>query len=312
MFALRLCSEQFPIDLQDLTIKYRLRHSIREAAIVPFTVGNFKSEDALSLVDLSYAELELPDYRLFNKAPFCGTMEDEIYFGRDCSTVTVQLNYAREPKFYIMNIVSIEVALLFINLGAWALKIGPTGGRYIFDLIVILTELNFRGMINDKLPEISYLTIIDKYLLACFFLKMAAFSFHCAQISVPMFAGREADSAAGVAFAVGLVAIHLVFFLYAIRLRRLRETQIKAQCEAARSTANNRHNRRMSMALYDSDALVTGPDEGDKIPPPVAEVQGVQVGIVGISAEALSALNIDAEEIEGATSNEATLMTLPT
>ena len=88
MFALRLCSEQFPIDLQDLTIKYRLRHSIREAAIVPFTVGNFKSEDALSLVDLSYAELELPDYRLFNKAPFCDLthVKGPSDIGRECSS----------------------------------------------------------------------------------------------------------------------------------------------------------------------------------------------------------------------------------
>ena len=137
---------------------------------------------------------------------------------------------------------------------------------------------------------------------------MAAFAFHCAQISVPMFAGREADSAAGVAFAVGLVTIHFVSFLYATRLRRLRETQIKAQCEAARSTTNNARNQRMSMALYDSDALVTGPDEGGKNTPPGATLQGVQVGIVGISAEALSALNIDAEEIKGATSTEGNLM----
>ena len=49
---------------------------------------------------------------------------------------------------------TMQVALISVNLGAWCKEI-HAGGRLTFDLIVLLTSINFRVMVAEKLPEIS-------------------------------------------------------------------------------------------------------------------------------------------------------------
>ena len=88
----------------------------------------------LQIVDLSHANVTLPDYVLFKPAPYCWMLEDVRYFGRKCSTVTVQLNFERSYLYYMLNIVIIEFALVCVNLGGWALRV-KQGGRLVFDLM---------------------------------------------------------------------------------------------------------------------------------------------------------------------------------
>ena len=79
-------------------------------------IGNKgKGTDALPLVDLTNANVTLPDYVLFKPAPFCCMVEDLGHFGRVCSTVSVQLNFERSFLYYLLNIVVIEVVVC-VNL----------------------------------------------------------------------------------------------------------------------------------------------------------------------------------------------------
>jgi len=261
--------EEFPFDIEDLTISYRLRHSTKEAIIVPFFEEKAETEDNddgsnhgrdstgtskrsslrfalpvvlahqratsdLALVDLSHANVTLPDYLLFKAAPYCWALEDVRYFGRKCSTITVQLNFERSYLFYMLNVVVIDFSLVCINLGAWALE-QKKGGRLVFDLILILTAINFRGMVATKLPEIGYLTLLDYYILICFAFKVFAFGFHVAQVWKPEKIGTpEVDEASAMAYIISVFAVHLLFVMYALKKRWLREAAVHAQCEIAR------------------------------------------------------------------------------
>jgi hypothetical protein len=191
--------EEFPFDIEDLTVTYRLRHCTLDALIVPFhdeiieesntsseirhtspkcrdnkfiSHGGFASRRAdalgpilditshrkettsqnpayLPLVDLTSANVSLPDYVLYKADPYCWTIEKLDYFGRKCSTVSVQLNFERSNLYFILNVGIIEFSLVCIMLGAWALLI-DNGGRLTFDLIVFLTSITFRGMVSEN------------------------------------------------------------------------------------------------------------------------------------------------------------------
>ena len=266
--------EEFPFDIEDLTISYRLRHSKREAIIVPFyeekiettddgddddSSSNHNDRDStgtnrrsslrfampvllarqkttsdLALVDLSHANVTLPDYLLFKGAPYCWVLEDVRYFGRICSTVTVQLNFERPYLYYMVNCVVIDFSLVCVKLGAWALP-QKRGGRLIFDLMLMLTSINFRGMFSSKLPEIGYMTLLDYYNLICFTFKISAFAFHIAQVWQPkLLATPGVDEASAMAYIVSVFAVHLLFCMYAVKRRWLREAAVHAQCEIAR------------------------------------------------------------------------------
>ena len=263
--------EEFPFDIEDLTISYRLRHSKREAIVVPFyeekiettddgddgdsnndrdstganrrsslrfampaVLANQKATSDLALVDLSHANVTLPDYLLFKGAPYCWVLEDVRYFGRKCSTVTVQLNFERSYLYYMVNCVVIDFSLVCVKLGAWALP-QKRGGRLIFDLMLMLTSINFRGMVSSKLPEIGYMTLLDYYNFICFSFKVSAFAFHIAQVWQPkLLATPDVDEASAMAYIVSVFAVHLLFTLYALKKRWLREAAVQAQCEIAR------------------------------------------------------------------------------
>jgi hypothetical protein len=266
--------EEFPFDVEDLTITYRLRHSTRGAVIVPFceempekddddqTGCNVQIENmfksprrddrgkhqfevpaaiayknaaaGLQVVDLSHANVTLPDYLLFKPAPYCWVVEDVRYFGRKCSTVTVQLNFERSALYYMVNVASIEFCLVCVNLGAWALP-QKRGGRLVFDLILILTAISFRGILASKLPEIGYLTIIDYYNFICFSFKIAAFALHVAQVWRPKeLASPSVDELAAMIYIGAVFVVHIIFSIYVLKKRRTREAEILAQCEVAR------------------------------------------------------------------------------
>jgi hypothetical protein len=263
--------EEFPFDVEDLTITYRLRHSTRRAVIVPFSeelpekddddqagsapsgsnkslsdvhwkhrfevpaaIAYNKAASGLQVVDLSHANVTLPDYFLFKPAPYCWVVEDVRYFGRKCSTVTVQLNFERSALFYMVNVAAIEFCLVCVILGGWALR-HQQGGRLVFDLIVILTAISFRGTVASKLPEIGYLTIIDYYIFICSAFKIAAFAFHVAQVWKPKaLATPEVDEASAMTYIFAVIVVHILFGIYVMKKRRVREAEVLAQCEVAK------------------------------------------------------------------------------
>jgi hypothetical protein len=280
--------EEFPFDVEDLTISYRLRHSTREAVIVPFLDEKVETEDGegsihggstggnkrsslrfalpallahqkassgLALVDLSHANVTLPDYLLFKPAPYCWMVEEVRYFGRKCSTVTVQLNFERSYLYYMLNVVIIEFGLVCVNLGAWALP-QKKGGRLVFDLILILTAINFRGMVASKLPEIGYLTLLDYYILICFSFKIFAFAFHVTQVWKPkLLANPDADEASAMAYIIAVFAVHILFGVYVVKKRWVREAEVRAQVEVARQGNVKLQHSSMQMRSVDDVAV---------------------------------------------------------
>jgi len=295
--------EEFPFDVEDLTITYRLRHSTRGAVIVPFCEEMPEKDDddltttnscgmqtgkkiktprhndrgkrqfevpaaiayknaasGLQVVDLSHANVTLPDYILFKPAPYCWVVEDVRYFGRKCSTVTVQLNFERSALYYMVNVASIELCLVCVNLGAWALP-QKRGGRLVFDLILILTAISFRGILASKLPEIGYLTIIDYYNFICFSFKIAAFALHVAQVWRPkVLASPDVDELAAMIYIGAVFVVHIVFSVYVLKKRRIREAEVLEQCEVARQGNIKLHHS--SRTIVDtSTTLTTETDE---------------------------------------------------
>ena len=225
------------------------------------------SEEGMRFVDMAHANVTLPDYLLviiplqpicsllffflystsysspkhpslleqYDKAPFCWVIEEANYFGRICSTISLQLNFERSYIYYILNIVIVEICLLFVGCAAWAIE--NPDQRLQFDVVLILTDLSFRFMLSNKLPEVAYLTLMDVYILVCFMAKCFALACHVLHACVPIIATQDAENVSLGIYCFTICVMHALFLRRARNQRLLREQVIQEQCEAC-----NKHN----------------------------------------------------------------------
>ena len=135
----------------------------------------------------------------------------------------------------MLNIVIVEICLLFVGCAAWAIE--NPDKRLQFDIVLILTDLSFRFMLSSKLPEVAYLTLMDVYILVCFMAKCVALACHVLHACVPIIATQAAENVSLGIYGFTICVMHVLFLRRAKNQRLLREQVIWEQCEAS-----NKHN----------------------------------------------------------------------
>ena len=162
-FAEELELQSFPFDCQDLSVIIkgnRLSKQQRFVFLPELRVSTFGSIDSRYSVldewDLSNALIEFAD--------------DEF---KAIPTVILRLKMKRKWKVFVINIVSLLCALCGLGLSAFYLPREQLGERLSLLITLILTSVAFSIVIQDKLPNVAYLTFIDKYILASYFFLIA-------------------------------------------------------------------------------------------------------------------------------------------
>mmetsp|Transcript_45089 Transcript_45089/g.119665 ORF Transcript_45089/g.119665 Transcript_45089/m.119665 type:complete len:363 (-) Transcript_45089:279-1367(-) len=154
--------EDFPYDVQKLSIRVRSTMGRREYHLVPWPKKT-GFEVRCQLPDFSFVDpalIELSDETCREGKP------------KDHQVVVTVLA-KRQPRFYEVNVmlmVCVLTTISFVTL--WMNQDGDLGNNIMITLTLILTIVAFRFSISAKLPTVSYMTVLDKYFMVCFLLLM--------------------------------------------------------------------------------------------------------------------------------------------
>ena len=79
----------------------------------------------------------------------------------------VRMNVLRQYKFYIYNVALIMCLITLLTFTAFAVEPDSPGDRIQITLTLLLTSVAFKYYVQQFVPTVSYLTLLDKYVLAC-------------------------------------------------------------------------------------------------------------------------------------------------
>ena len=91
--------------------------------------------------------------------------------GRKRPSVTFKIGLLRASAYYLWNVVTFVVCLLVLNLGVILTPPEDIADRLGNSLALLLTFAAFKITLAGDIPKVGYLTQLDKYLLASFFLS---------------------------------------------------------------------------------------------------------------------------------------------
>ena len=79
----------------------------------------------------------------------------------------IRMNVRRQYKFYIYNVFLVMLLITTLTFGSFAVEADATGDRIQISLTLLLTSVAFKYYVQQFAPTVSYLTLIDKYVLSC-------------------------------------------------------------------------------------------------------------------------------------------------
>ena len=111
------------------------------------------------------------DYLFLHRYYRLESEDDPRSISRDnvCNAVTINLNTVRYFSYYLYNVLFVITLLCFSAVGAWTITppMDDGGGaRLSLDLNLILATTAFKFVIAGQLPAVSYLTVLDRYIVS--------------------------------------------------------------------------------------------------------------------------------------------------
>ena len=179
---------RFPFDKQDLTIEIKAGHPLvyetpsRKVSRSSTTARKGVREKTVLLVqDLNKnsrslvqkkAFVQSAEYTLFDRVCFVKeeTPSAESSAGHQYSLLKIKMRIHRHIGFWIINVYVPMFIISMTLFASYMLPISETADRLAASLTLMLAMVTFKYVISDRLPHISYLTYIDRYMLACFIL----------------------------------------------------------------------------------------------------------------------------------------------
>jgi len=222
--------EEFPFDIEDLTVSIRLACDVGEAHFV-----RFADEMKFPLVDMRDADVSLSEYFPYPDIPFNFTLKQKSARGDARSTILLQINMVRSQKYYFFNVVSPMLLLTSSEACSWTMDTGGEdgqGSRIVYDLNLILATIAFKFVIVGMLPQVSYMTTLDGYIFACFMFQFMVMFWHALQGAIPSLGTSDIDRLSFLMFMLAWFLVNIRFVFHAVRSIALRRTEIEEQCRS--------------------------------------------------------------------------------
>jgi len=84
--------------------------------------------------------------------------------------IVIRLKMKRRWQVFLWNVVFLMACLSFLSLTAYSVNVNSNIGTRLNLLItLVLTAVAFSYVVFDNLPKVPYQTILDKYILSCYF-----------------------------------------------------------------------------------------------------------------------------------------------
>lgn len=150
----------FPVDCQDLRISITSALTTAEVRWVPWEDG--------PVCKIQKELVALNDFQVIDEIPITFDMavlhteEDVCYLSADVKT-------SRKATYYMVNVAFVMLVIVSLSLTAWAVHPGDVNARHSVEFSLILTAVAFKLVLTSLLPPVSYVTLMDVYILFGFF-----------------------------------------------------------------------------------------------------------------------------------------------
>ncbi|XP_059178683.1 cys-loop ligand-gated ion channel-like isoform X3 [Physella acuta] len=178
--------DDFPFDVQDLTVTVASEFPYTEVEVVE----------------------DFENHHMVNKQSFVDEQEWHLYSHTECiqreltidqfdpsvrrSAVSVKCRAARRPGYFVWNIFMITFLICTLSFATFSVEKDLPQNRLQLSFTLVLTAVAFKSVVNQSLPRISYLTYMDKYLLASMFMMSAICTWH-AVVTILIHKKADAD-----------------------------------------------------------------------------------------------------------------------
>ena len=167
-FQQQMDLKRFPFDEQDLTIDLRTGYETTHKRYAVLLVKNLNKEYHSFVNVRSFVQSS--EYELLDRIQFVQseTEKDESSSQLSYSRLKITIRVRRRIGYWMTNVV-IPMGVVSTSLFAtFVLPPNETNDRLAASLTILLAMVTFKYVISDKLPKISYVTLIDSYVLVCF------------------------------------------------------------------------------------------------------------------------------------------------
>mmetsp|Transcript_234 Transcript_234/g.373 ORF Transcript_234/g.373 Transcript_234/m.373 type:complete len:431 (+) Transcript_234:130-1422(+) len=249
----RLELTSFPFDVQELTLIMDMSFaSIQKAMFVPGRGAFPKPDEAVLSTGKADATLSIGDFKvplLILNRQYCTVPDFDVercvlqfrsacYAGDEVlgdeafrwGQVTIRIQLKRKAEGYLYRVAFYNLLLAYTSVCAFALNpVDGLGDRIGFLITLILAAVAFQFIVSQYLPNVSYLTLLDKY-------TFAVFTICCALLGVISYIGIadlsdekrvQADKACLWIYLAVLTVVQLLFWLYGIKTRQSELCRLK-------------------------------------------------------------------------------------
>jgi len=160
VFSQKMPLGLFPFDTQKLTILYYCTRPLSEVRIVP--------DDAPSVMDAKRAHVQ--EWKISPEIDIQSGESDPSASSKNTSRSEFLLNIHVERKVgsYVWNIFFILNFLVAASWISFLIPADQVSDRMSVILTLLLTAVAYKLAISQSVPKISYLSLLDYYVIGCF------------------------------------------------------------------------------------------------------------------------------------------------
>lgn len=160
----------------------------------------------------------------------------------------------RHPEFYLFNALFLIFLITASALTVFSIPFTLPANRLQVTYVILLSSISFKWVINRSLPPVSYLTLLDKYSIACILYINVIAAYHSIIGSFHSKLPLETDLWVFVAFASAFLIIHLVAYIWFIFItKKSRKLKIKQKNFVRESLRKSNKNRLLAEEEEDDE-----------------------------------------------------------
>jgi hypothetical protein len=166
----RLELHAFPVDCQELSIEIASVMPTSSYRFLPLVSSGSKSSGGgkSQLVRLLTSGCEMNDFELLTSRPFTFDLFMAKMLLKTVSQLTVKIQVQRKSSYYMINVALVMFLICSFSFCAWSCHPADMGSRHGVDFNLILTAVAFKLVLTSMLPPVSYVTLLDMYVMSCF------------------------------------------------------------------------------------------------------------------------------------------------
>lgn len=160
VFAETLELNDFPFDCQDLTVTITTERSEKELELVP----DLKEDSAVNLTQ--FVEQQEWTIHQYIETNIALRFNEYSYSKQKHPVFAVTSRASRKPGYFYWNIFLVMFFISTLSFATFSVKPSLPQNRLQLTFTLLLTKVAFKFTVSQSLPRISYLTYLDKYILA--------------------------------------------------------------------------------------------------------------------------------------------------